>query len=116
MKCGKRSFGSRSESATSDSVRRGCIRVVVGDVECKKAVEFDVEANYLNHPLLEKLLSVTGEEYGYSYRGALRIYCDVNLFRYIIKLLNAGNPIAHYLDLHDLVAKFSNNAAAHNYL
>lgn len=97
----------------SDSmVRKGHVRVVVGRGESKEVAEFEMEAHYLNHPLLEKLLSLTGEEYGYSYKGALRIACDVRLFRYLIQLLNTRNPSAHYMDLPDLVANFSNTPAA----
>lgn len=102
--CGKSSVSHRSSK--SESVREGHIRVVVGKVETE-VVFLEMEANYLNHPLLEKLLSLTGEEYGYSYKGALRIACDIHLFRYLLQLLSTGNPSAHYMDLPDLISNFN---------
>ncbi|KAL8126925.1 hypothetical protein AgCh_014011 [Apium graveolens] len=102
--CGKSSVS--HGSSKSESVREGHIRVVVGKVETE-VVFLEMEANYLNHPLLEKLLSLTGEEYGYSYQGALRIACDIHLFRYLLQLLSTGNPCAHYMDLPDLISHFN---------
>lgn len=114
--CGKRSFShqsSESESESeSDSVREGYVRVVVGKVG-SEVVFYEMDTIYLNHPLLVKLLSLTGEEYGYSYEGALRIACDIHLFRYLIQLLSTGNPCAHYMDLPDLVSKFNFHSEQH---
>ncbi|WOG91857.1 hypothetical protein DCAR_0311112 [Daucus carota subsp. sativus] len=102
--CGKSSVSRRSSKA--EAVPEGHIRVVVGEVETE-LVFLEMEANYLNHPLLEKLLSLTGEEYGYSYEGALRIACDIRLFQYLLHLLSTGNPSAHYMDLSDLISNFN---------
>lgn len=103
VRCQRRRLSNPSES---ELVAEGCIRVVVGKVDGEQVV-VEMEANYLNHPLLEKLLSLTGEEYGYSYTGALRIACDIHLFRYLLQLLNTRNPSAHCMDLPDLISNFS---------
>ncbi|XP_062028671.1 uncharacterized protein LOC133744606 [Rosa rugosa] len=84
----------------------GQVRVYVGrdiDMMCK----FEMEANYLNHPLFQSLLDLSAEqEFGYFYNGALRIGCDVDLFHYLLGLLETSNPSAHYMELSDLISKF----------
>ncbi|XP_042494258.1 auxin-responsive protein SAUR72-like [Macadamia integrifolia] len=72
------------------------------DVPCK----FDLEANYLNHRLLVNLLHFSVEEFGYSYNGALRIACEIDLFQHLLQLLHTRNPSAHYVDLPDLISNF----------
>lgn len=72
-----------------------------------EVVFYEMDAIYLNHPLLDKLLSLKGQEYGYSYQGALRIACDIHLFPYLIQLLSTGNPCAHYMDLPHLISNFN---------
>lgn len=107
-------FASSSSELEEEAVaREGHIRVVVvgnTHVEDEEKALFELEAHYLKHPLIEKLLKMTGEEYGYSYKGALRIACDVHLFRYLLQLLTTGNPAVHYLDLPLLISKFSSKA------
>ncbi|KAL1815130.1 hypothetical protein DCAR_0519359 [Daucus carota subsp. sativus] len=105
--CGKRSLIFPSE--VHSSVPEGRIRVVVGKSRSEEAV-VEMEAHYLNHPLMEKLLSLTTEEYGYCYEGALRIACDIHLFRYLVEQLDGRNPSAHYMDLPDLIANFSKSS------
>ncbi|KAF9601721.1 hypothetical protein IFM89_022708 [Coptis chinensis] len=96
MCCGMKSF-------PSADLPEGRVRVYVGkDVPCK----FELEANYLNHPLFENLLELSVDEFGYSYNGALRIACDIDLFQYLLELLNSRNPSAHYMELQDLITKF----------
>lgn len=69
--------------------------------------KFEVEANYLNHPLFEGLLrAYTEEEFGYSYVGALRIPCEVGLFLFLVYLLETADPSAHYMELSDLVSRY----------
>ncbi|KAF5180203.1 Auxin-induced protein [Thalictrum thalictroides] len=93
--CGMKSFPS--------DLPEGHVRVYVGkDVPCK----FELEANYLNHPLFEDLLELSVDEYGYSYNGALRIACEIDLFQYLLELLRSRNPQAHYMELQDLISKF----------
>ncbi|OVA09299.1 Auxin-induced protein [Macleaya cordata] len=93
-------------SSRSDRLPEGHVRVYVGkEVPCK----FEVEANYLNHPLFENLLQLSVEEFGYSYNGALRIACDIDLFKFLLDLLKSRNPCAHYMELQDLISKFYNN-------
>ncbi|KAK9112237.1 hypothetical protein Scep_019756 [Stephania cephalantha] len=94
--CGSKSF--------SSDLSKGHIRVRVGDsVLCK----FELEANFLDHPLFEQLLQLSGEEFGYSYDGALRIACEIDLFQYLVELLRTRNPLAHCMDFKDLVSKFN---------
>ncbi|KAL3734500.1 auxin-induced protein 6B [Eucalyptus grandis] len=105
--CGAKSFA--SVDAEEAAVPEGHVRVYVGkDAPCK----FEMEANYLNHPLFENLLRLSEEEFGYSYDGALRIACEVDLFQYLVHLLKTSNPTAHYMELPDLISKFhtSHNA------
>ncbi|KAL6178851.1 hypothetical protein ACLB2K_050368 [Fragaria x ananassa] len=75
----------------------GQVRVYVGrdiDVTCK----FEMEANYLKHPLFQSLLELSAEqEFGYSSDGALRIACDIELFHFLLHLLETNNPYAHYI-------------------
>ncbi|KAF3778385.1 hypothetical protein EJ110_NYTH43641 [Nymphaea thermarum] len=66
-----------------------------------------MESRHLNHPLLKKLLQLSVEEFGYSYRGALRIACDVDLFHFLMKILNSGDSVLHCVELDDLFTKFS---------
>ncbi|PRQ19504.1 putative small auxin-up RNA [Rosa chinensis] len=111
--CGAKGFPSISDSDDSRVVpmtQAGQVRVCVGrdiDLMCK----FEMEANYLNHPLFQSLLELSAEqELGYSYDGALRIACDVDLFHYLLHLLETSNPSAHYMELSDLISKFYTNA------
>lgn len=97
--CGAKGFPAES----SDTVPEVHVRFNVGkDIVCK----FEMEANYLNHPLFENLLRLSEEEFGYSYDGALRIACEVDLFQYVLHLLKTSNPSAHYMELPALVSKF----------
>ncbi|KAI4320876.1 hypothetical protein MLD38_034314 [Melastoma candidum] len=97
--CARKSFRSSLGEAAE-----GRVRVCVGgDLGSK----FEMEANYLNHPLFESLLrAYSEEEFGFSYVGALRIPCEVGLFRYLIYLLETGDPSAHYMELSDLVTRY----------
>lgn len=104
--CGAKGFRS-----SPGELPEGHVRVCVGkddDILC----EFEMEANYLNHPLFESLLRLSEEEFGFSYRGALRIACEIDLFRYVVHQLETSNPSAHYMELSDLVSKFSGSKAA----
>lgn len=104
--CGAKSFPSDSDAVPAE----GHVRVNVGkDIVCK----FEMEANYLNHPLFENLLRLSEEEFGYSYDGALRIACEIDLFQYLLHLLKTSNPSAHYMELPDLVSKFYSATARH---
>ncbi|KAL5713677.1 hypothetical protein ACHQM5_015731 [Ranunculus cassubicifolius] len=94
--CGMKSFPS--------DLPEGHVRVYVGkDSPCK----FELEANYLNHPLFENLLELSVDEFGYSYEGALRLSCEIDLFQHIVQLLNSQNPTAHYMELPDLISKLN---------
>ncbi|XP_074355222.1 uncharacterized protein LOC141693926 [Apium graveolens] len=61
--CWKRSLTFSCED--NSLVPEGHIRIVVGKAQSEEAV-VKMEAHYINHPLVNKLL---GEEYGYSYEG-----------------------------------------------
>ncbi|KAF5739265.1 hypothetical protein HS088_TW12G00467 [Tripterygium wilfordii] len=94
---GTKSFLSSKEADEEYSgVRKGYVRLyVVGKDLCK----LEIEANYLNHPLFENLLRLSKEKFGYSYTGALRIACELDLFLHLLHLLNSSNPTtaAHYM-------------------
>ncbi|KAF3778388.1 Auxin-responsive protein [Nymphaea thermarum] len=66
-----------------------------------------MEARQLNHPLLKKLLQLSVEEFGNSYRGSLRIACDVDLFLSLVKSLSSRDSLRHCVQLDDLFSKFS---------
>ncbi|OVA10380.1 Auxin-induced protein [Macleaya cordata] len=109
ISCGLKSSSS-SSSRSLDRLPKGHMRVYVGkdEVPCK----FDIETHYLNHPLFKNLLlqlSHSVEEFGYSYNGALRIACDIDLFKFLLDLLESRNPCAHYMELQDLISKFYEN-------
>ncbi|XP_004301595.1 PREDICTED: uncharacterized protein LOC101295141 [Fragaria vesca subsp. vesca] len=111
--CGAKGFPSISDDSRVVPVAQaGQVRVYVGrdvNMMCK----FEIEANYLNHPLFQSLLELSAEqEFGYSYDGALRIACDVDLFLYILRLLETSNPSAHYMELSDLISKFHSTTSA----
>ncbi|XP_043713176.1 auxin-responsive protein SAUR71 [Telopea speciosissima] len=94
----------------------GHVRVYVGkDKEFPR--KFDLEANYLNHPLLVNLLHLSVDEFGYSYNGALRIACEIDLFQHLLQLLHTRNPsfAEHYVDLPDLISKFYAAATHHHH-
>ncbi|KAK3169169.1 hypothetical protein Dsin_000073 [Dipteronia sinensis] len=95
--CGAKSFPSE-----------GHVLVYVGkDMQFK----FEMEANYLNHPLFDNF---SEEELGFSYDGALRLACEIDLFHYLLHLLNTSNPSAHYMDLSDLISNFYKHNPHHS--
>ncbi|KAK9135459.1 hypothetical protein Syun_014789 [Stephania yunnanensis] len=98
-------FKKISKGFHSDLPIRGHIRVCVGK-STTVLCNFDLEANYLNHPLFVALLGISGEELGYSYEGALRIACEIDLFKYLLDLLDSRNPLVHYMELPDLISEF----------
>ncbi|XP_048130575.1 auxin-induced protein 15A [Rhodamnia argentea] len=76
--------------ATTPDAPKGRVPIRVGrhgDLLCK----FDVEASHLSHPLFQDLLRSSEEEFGFSYDGALRIPCEVGVFRCLLRLLNASH-------------------------
>ncbi|CAE6225500.1 unnamed protein product [Arabidopsis arenosa] len=85
--CGTKNNASSRTLALPDE---GRVRVYVGkdrESQCK----LEVEANLLNHPMLEDLLRLSEEEFGHSYEGALRIACEIDVF---IKLfVNLPSPV-----------------------
>ena len=107
--CGAKGFPSISDTRVVPVPESGHVRVFVGndiDMMCK----FEMEANDLNHPLFQSLLELSAEqEFGYSYDGALRIACNVDLFHYLLHLIETSNPSAHYMELSDLISKFNSS-------
>ncbi|KAH7566956.1 hypothetical protein ACOSP7_011400 [Xanthoceras sorbifolium] len=100
--CGGKSFPSERNRIPEE----GHVLVYVGkDMQFK----FEMEANYLNHPLFENLLKLSEEEFGFSYDGALRLACEIDLFHYLLHLLKTSNPSAHYMDLSHLISNFYNH-------
>ncbi|KAK4804136.1 hypothetical protein SAY86_003953 [Trapa natans] len=104
--CGAKGFRPPSPGYHHE-VPEGHVRVCVGKVDDDILCVFEMEANYLNHPLFESLLRLSEEELGFSYSGALRIACEIDLFRYVVHLLETSNPLAHYMELSDIVSRFS---------
>ncbi|KAL9282060.1 putative small auxin-up RNA [Arabidopsis thaliana] len=97
--CGAKNI---SSSRTSALPEEGRVRVYVGkdkESQCK----LEVEANLLNHPMLEDLLRLSEEEFGHSYEGALRIACEIDVF---IKLVNLHKITNH----HNTSLCFHNNS------
>ncbi|XP_010932186.1 auxin-induced protein 15A [Elaeis guineensis] len=101
--CGAKSF-------PTTELPEGHIWVCVGTDE--KAQRFELDANYLNHPLFEDLLRLSVPEFGYSYEGALRIACETDLFLHLLNLLRSSNPSVHYMELQDLMERFYASAEA----
>ncbi|KAL9688811.1 hypothetical protein QQ045_033235 [Rhodiola kirilowii] len=98
VSCGTKSFRSRNYRVfDNDDPGDGRIRVHVQGKN--DAVCVELPTHYLNHPVIEKLLKDSGEEFGYKYDGALRIACNVEAFLGFIHLLNTGDPSAHYFQL-----------------
>ncbi|XP_074591197.1 auxin-responsive protein SAUR40-like [Curcuma longa] len=95
---------------TAGLLPEGYIWVVVG-TEGSEARRMEVEANYLNHRLMEDLLRLSVPEFGYSYGGALRVACDADFFLYLLDLLRSSDPAVHYMDLSDLMATFAGAGA-----
>ncbi|XP_018449861.2 auxin-responsive protein SAUR71, partial [Raphanus sativus] len=81
--CGAKSFSQRASLP-----EEGRVRVYVGndrDTQCK----LEMDADFLTHPLFEELLRFSEEEFGYSYDGALRIACEINVFIDLINVLKS---------------------------
>ena len=95
--CGAKSF------PANDHLRAGHIWVHVGIEEPQR---FELDANYLNHPLFEDLLRLSVEEFGHSYNGALRIACEIELFLHVLQLLRSSNPSVHYMELQSIRDSF----------
>lgn len=93
----------RGAKSFASGLRQGHIWVYVGMEEPQK---FELEANFLNHHLFENLLRLSVEEFGYSYHGALRIACDVELFVHVRQLLRSSNPSVHYMELQSVMESF----------
>lgn len=75
----------------------------------QEQMKFELDANYLNHPLFQDLLNLSKEETGYSYGGALRIACEIDLFLHLLHLLKSSNPSVHYMQLHHVMAYYYAN-------
>ncbi|XP_009407213.2 auxin-induced protein X10A-like [Musa acuminata AAA Group] len=87
----------------------GRIWVCVG-TEGAAVQRFEVEANFLNHPLFEDLLRLSVPEFGYAYEGALRVACGTDFFLYLLQRLRSSDPSVHYMELQDLMASFYESA------
>ncbi|ONK68809.1 uncharacterized protein A4U43_C05F16250 [Asparagus officinalis] len=98
----KKLFACGAKSFTKD-VKEGHVRVCVGTEEPRM---FELDARFLNHPLLEDLLDLSVEQVGYSYDGALRIACDVDLFSHLLHLLRSNYASVHYMELQLLMDRF----------
>ncbi|KAK4743974.1 hypothetical protein SAY87_010286 [Trapa incisa] len=66
---------------------KGRIPVQVGSSNGNDLHSFELVPDLLNHPIFESLLKRSGEEFGYSYEGPLRIACEIDLFRNLVRCL-----------------------------
>uniref|UniRef100_A0A7N0UHW5 Small auxin up regulated protein n=1 Tax=Kalanchoe fedtschenkoi TaxID=63787 RepID=A0A7N0UHW5_KALFE len=98
MSCGAKNLRGGNRVFDNDEAGDGRIRVHVQGKD-NDAVCVELPTHYLNHPVFEKLLKDSGEEFGFRYDGALRIACDVEVFLRFVHLLNTGDPSAHYFQL-----------------
>ena len=81
----KNSDGKKNDNIVS----KGCLPVYVGkDIP----IRFVIDAKALSHQLFAELLEASAHEFGYEYKGALRIPCDVFLFERILTLINSRHP------------------------
>ncbi|KAL1194026.1 Auxin-responsive protein SAUR71 [Cardamine amara subsp. amara] len=90
--CGAKSFSQRTRLP-----EEGRVRVYVGndrDTQCK----LEMDAYFLSHPLFEDLLRFSEEEFGYSYDGALRIACEIQVFMNLIQYLKSTCHSPYYMD------------------
>ncbi|KAL7170349.1 hypothetical protein ACSBR2_035254 [Camellia fascicularis] len=71
----------------------GHLAVTVGEAGRR----FVIRADYLNHPVFQKLLDQAYEEYGYNNDGPLTIAYDEFLFQDIIHFLRCGTKGALFL-------------------
>jgi len=88
LKC---ACGGSGKKPPPRDVPRGHLAVMVGE-EAKR--RFVIRADYLNHPLLQKLLEQY-EGYGFNKSGPLDIPCDEYLFQDIIQALRDGTSSPH---------------------
>ncbi|PKA50377.1 hypothetical protein AXF42_Ash013466 [Apostasia shenzhenica] len=84
---------------------RTVIKVLVGK-EMKTQSMLKVNASYLHHPLFKELLGLSGDEFGYSYDGAVRIACDISFFLHLVHLLDTGSATVQHMDLRRLMDSF----------
>ncbi|KAK7355479.1 hypothetical protein VNO80_14735 [Phaseolus coccineus] len=87
----KSACGGSGKKPPPRDVPRGHLAVMVGE-EAKR--RFVIRADYLNHPLLQKLLEHY-EGYGFNKSGPLDIPCDEYLFQDIIQALRDGTSSPH---------------------
>ncbi|GLJ46879.1 hypothetical protein SUGI_0988850 [Cryptomeria japonica] len=58
-------------------IPKGCFSVCVGI----EKHHFFLPMHYLKHPMIQSLLAMSEEEYGFQQMGVLNIPCDVHSFR-----------------------------------
>lgn len=66
---------------------RGYLPVYVGDDNMK----YMIKAKHLNNPLVADLLERSAEEHGYSQSGALKIWCDAEVFESVLATAAASH-------------------------
>ncbi|OIV99038.1 hypothetical protein TanjilG_32297 [Lupinus angustifolius] len=92
-------YTTRRRRRNSD-VPEGHIPVYVGE----EMERFVVSAELLNHPVFQKLLNQSAQEYGYEQKGVLRIPCHVIVFERVLEALRLGLDSR---ELHDLIGSSS---------
>ncbi|KAM0915303.1 hypothetical protein ACQ4PT_010916 [Festuca glaucescens] len=82
--------GKGSKNGGGGVVPKGSVAVYVGE-EMRR---FVIPTEYLGHWAFEALLREAGEEFGFRHECGLRITCDVEEFRDILRLIAAGKKDA----------------------
>ncbi|ONK64937.1 uncharacterized protein A4U43_C07F31650 [Asparagus officinalis] len=72
-----------SETEQQKAVSEGHVPVCIGE----EMERFEVRAELLGHPIFEKLLQRSAQEYGYEQQGVLRIPCSISLFERVLDYL-----------------------------
>lgn len=68
-------------------LRKGCVPVLVGKEEMSME-RHHIHTNLLNHPYISALLELSALEFGFQQQGLLKIPCDAECFKRIIKMIS----------------------------
>ena len=76
----------RNEAKTESIVRKGHVPMLVGtNIEVMQ--RFLIPVKLVNHPFLVSLLDKAVEEFGDSQNGMLRVFCDAEYFKGMMKTI-----------------------------
>ena len=89
-KLSRRSYArlkSGDEEGQEDFSRKGFVPVLVGNTD-KEMERLEIPIKLINHPSLVSLLDVYVQEFGYNQQGVLRISCDAEIFKEMLKTIS----------------------------